>query len=138
MASPHFKNRLTLMVKRFLTGEPSENRCFASSLLVDRKQSLQYPSRTNFAKNDYQSFFYARCPLRVRISSKYLIFSLPIFNFVVYSVKTGINTFFNQGVIFIVTNKPLISFEQKLILAWLIKKRICIFRKDYNTRKSII
>jgi len=32
--------------------------CFATCLLDDRKQCLQYPSRTNIAKNDYQSFFY--------------------------------------------------------------------------------
>ena len=31
--------------------------CYATYLLDERKLCLQYPSRTNIAKNDYQSFF---------------------------------------------------------------------------------
>ncbi len=32
------------------------------ALLDDRKQSLQYPSRISFAKNDYQSLFIRSLP----------------------------------------------------------------------------
>ena len=64
------KNRLSLMVKRFLTGEPSENRCFASCLLDDRKLSLAVPVCASASlKTIINRFLYARCPLRVRISS---------------------------------------------------------------------
>ena len=35
---------------------PTGNGCYAPCLLDDRKPCLQYPSRTSFTKNDYQSF----------------------------------------------------------------------------------